>query len=115
MCRTSEIQRHVDRLRAGERGLRDRLIHVAVGRLEQMVRVFKRRFPRVSRWEQTDDVLQNAVLRLHRALETVELQDARHFLRLAARQIRFELIDLAQVPGTAGNGSSSPNGNLSSA
>ena len=60
------------------------------------MKIFKRRFPRVSRWEQTDDVFQNAIIRLHRALEATEPNDARHFLRLAARHIRFELIDLTR-------------------
>jgi RNA polymerase sigma-70 factor (ECF subfamily) len=55
-----------------------------------------RDFPEVHRWEQTDDVWQNASLRLWRALEHVQPVDARHFLRLAALQIRRELIDLAR-------------------
>jgi RNA polymerase sigma-70 factor (ECF subfamily) len=56
----------------------------------------KRDFDRVGRWEQTEDVLQNASLRLYEALGQVELTDVRHFYRLAALQIRRELIDLAR-------------------
>ena len=40
---------------------------------------------------------QNATLRLCQALEKVELTDARHFLRLAAVQIRREMIDLTHI------------------
>ena len=50
----------------------------------------------VRRWEQTDDVFQNAMMRLYRSLEQIELQDARHFFHVAALQIRRELIDLAR-------------------
>ncbi len=55
-----------------------------------------RDFPDVHRWEQTADVYQNASLRLYKALADVKLNDARHFYRLAAMQIRRELIDLAR-------------------
>src|SRR5262249_37002486 len=52
-------------------------------------------FPGVRRWEQTDDVLQNALLRLCRALEAKTPETPRHFYNLATLQIRRELIDLA--------------------
>ncbi len=35
------------------------------------------------RWEQTDDVFQNALLRLHRALSEVKPESVRHFFNLA--------------------------------
>ena len=66
-----------------------------------MTRSIKNDFPRVGRWEQTEDVVQNASLRLYRALEQVEISDARHFYRLAALQIRRELIDLSRHYGGA--------------
>ena len=43
----------------------------------------------------TDDILQNALQRLCRALQTVKPQSVRSFLNLGAEQIRRELIDLA--------------------
>jgi RNA polymerase sigma-70 factor (ECF subfamily) len=55
-----------------------------------------RDFPGVHRWEQTDDVLQNAVVRLCRALGDVRPPTAADFFRLAAMQIRRELLDLAR-------------------
>jgi RNA polymerase sigma-70 factor (ECF subfamily) len=55
-----------------------------------------RRFPGVRKWEETSDVLQNVLLRLDRALQTVEVTSARDFLRLATTQIRRELIDLSR-------------------
>jgi RNA polymerase sigma factor (sigma-70 family) len=53
-------------------------------------------FPGVKRWEQTDDVLQNALVRLMRALEQVQPTSTRQFLGLATLQIRRELLDLAK-------------------
>ena len=48
------------------------------------------------RWEETDDVLQNALVRLRRALEHTSPESVRSFVNLAAVQIRRELIDLAR-------------------
>jgi RNA polymerase sigma-70 factor (ECF subfamily) len=48
------------------------------------------------RWEQTDDVLQNAAVRLCRALNEVQPSTVADFFRLAATQIRRELLDLAR-------------------
>ncbi len=53
-------------------------------------------FPRVGRWSQTDDVLQNAMIRLHRSLAEVKPESPRQFYGLAGTQIRRELIDLAR-------------------
>jgi RNA polymerase sigma-70 factor (ECF subfamily) len=53
-------------------------------------------FESVHRYEQTDDVLQNALVRLTRALRECAPEDSRHFFRLAALQIRRELVDLAR-------------------
>ena len=47
-------------------------------------------------WCETDDVLQDASLRLLNSLEHVSPSDTRQFFGLAAVQIRRELIDLAR-------------------
>src|SRR5262249_48213550 len=47
------------------------------------------------RWEDTDDVFQNAALRLWNALRDVAPASVRDFFRLATLQVRRELIDLA--------------------
>jgi RNA polymerase sigma factor (sigma-70 family) len=62
----------------------------------RLARKMLKGYPRVARWEQTDDVLQNALIRLDRALKTVTPPTARDFFRLAAAQVRRELIDLAR-------------------
>jgi RNA polymerase sigma-70 factor (ECF subfamily) len=53
-------------------------------------------YARVKRWEQTDDVFQNATMRLYRALGEVRPADPVAFFRLAALNIRRELLDLAK-------------------
>lgn len=66
---------------------------------DQLTRLTRRMlgsYPRVRRWAETDDVLQNALLRLVSALRSVRPQTPRAFLGLATLQIRRELIDLAR-------------------
>jgi len=92
--RTSEL---ISLWQAGEPSARDRLLEHCCGRLRVLARqMLRQRFPHVGRWEQTDDVLQQAMLRLHQSLEEVKLESGRHFYNLAAAQIRRELIDLAR-------------------
>jgi len=52
--------------------------------------------PRVRRWAETDDVLQNSLIRLHRSMAEVRPESARQFYGLATTHIRRELIDLAR-------------------
>jgi RNA polymerase sigma-70 factor (ECF subfamily) len=60
---------------------------------------------RLRRWEETGDVVQNAALRLWRALQAAAPSSLHEFFRLAALQIRRELIDLARHHfGPAGAG-----------
>lgn len=61
-----------------------------------MTQRMSRRFPGVQRWSDTDDVLQNTLVRMTRALETVDVTSTRDFFALASTQIRRELIDLAR-------------------
>jgi RNA polymerase sigma factor (sigma-70 family) len=93
---TTEIQLRLDRLRAGDESARDELLAVACGRLRRLAQRMLRAYPAVRRWEETDDVLQNAALRLCRALQDVRPESVRSFLNLAALQIRRELVDLAR-------------------
>jgi RNA polymerase sigma-70 factor (ECF subfamily) len=96
MTRTDEARDLLDRLRAGDGTARDRLIELAQGRFVALARAMLRRYPQVRRWEQTDDLLQAALLRLHRSLAAVRPEGVRHFDHLAAAQIRRELVDLAR-------------------
>jgi RNA polymerase sigma-70 factor (ECF subfamily) len=93
---TAILGRWLERLREGDEAARRELINHVCGRLEALTRSMLRHYPRLRRWEQTGDVLQNAVLRLHRSLETVQPESPAQFYGLAAAQIRRELTDLAR-------------------
>ena len=75
---------------------RQELLALADNRLLALSRKLKRGFPRVGRWEQTEDVCQQASLKLYDALKKTSVADSRHFFRLAAKKIRETLIDMAR-------------------
>jgi RNA polymerase sigma factor (sigma-70 family) len=76
--------------------VREEVIRLASIRMESLVRKMLRNYPRLRRWEQTADVLQNSLFRLHHALSTIHPENAGQFFGLAATQIRRELIDLTR-------------------
>ena len=90
------IQGCIDRLRTGDESARAELLSCASDRLARMARKMLKGYPGVARWEQGDDIAQNALIRLDRALRAVAPPTARDFFRLAAAEVRRELIDLAR-------------------
>jgi RNA polymerase sigma-70 factor (ECF subfamily) len=94
--RTTVLQRWVDQMRAGDQGAAEALVRAVGNRLERVARKMLRGYPGVARWEQTGDVLQNAVVRLLRALREVRPTSVRGFYALATEQMRRELIDLTR-------------------
>jgi RNA polymerase sigma-70 factor (ECF subfamily) len=92
----SELQHCIDRLRAGDPAARDQLIQHACDRLRRLTHAMFRDFQRLRGYEETDDVLHNAVLRLLRALKASTPATAADFFRLAAQQVRRELLDLSR-------------------
>jgi RNA polymerase sigma-70 factor (ECF subfamily) len=93
---TNELKTYLARASAGDATALNELIRLASKRLELLTHRMLRDYPRVQRWAQTDDVLQNALIRLCRALEQVHPSSPRDFYALATAQIRRELIDLAR-------------------
>ena len=93
---TLYIQACLDRMAKGDEAARAELLDCACGRLRNLARKMLRNYPGVHRWEETDDVLQNAILRLHRSLQHVPVQTTRDFFAIAALNIRRELLDLAR-------------------
>jgi RNA polymerase sigma-70 factor (ECF subfamily) len=93
---TELIDGQLDRLRRGDSAAVNDLLTHAASRLEHLTRKMLGGYGVVRRHEQTGDVLQNALLRLTRALGETVPEDARHFFRLAALQIRRELIDMSR-------------------
>ena len=84
------------RLAAGDSSAADRIIELCQARLRRLTHRMLARFPNVRRWDDTDDVMQNASLRLHRALVRLRPGAPRDVLALAATQVRRELLDLAR-------------------
>jgi RNA polymerase sigma-70 factor (ECF subfamily) len=93
---SSRLQRMLARANAGDAAARAQLIEHTRDRLLRLARKLLHDFPRVHRWEDTDDVLQNALMRLLRALEAVTPETVADYFRLATQQLRRELIDLAR-------------------
>jgi len=86
------LERHA----AGDPHARGAILEIVSGRLRTLAHRMLAGFPRVRRWEETDDVFQNAALRLHRTLGHMHLTDPRSVLALAATELRRELLDLAR-------------------
>lgn len=93
---TVAIEGWLAEMRAGNDQARKELLGCACDRLTHLTRKMLRNFGRVRRWEQTDDVVQNSLLRLYRTLADVRPANAVEFYRLAALNIRRELLDLAK-------------------
>jgi len=94
--RDTHLQAIIDQACKGDSHAKEKLLHHACDRLLRLTRRMFHQHPGLRRWEQTDDVFQNSMVRLHRAIHAVEVESVRHFLNLAAVQIRRELIDLAR-------------------
>jgi RNA polymerase sigma factor (sigma-70 family) len=110
---TAQLHGWLDRMKAGDPEAREDLLRHLCGRLERLARKMLRRFPRVGQWVETDDVLQNSLLRLLRALEEVRPSSLPEFFGLAAEQMRRELIDLARhYFGPRGPGSHTTGGDF---
>ena len=93
---TIMVQHWLERLRAGEETAPRELLAISMKRLRQLSRKILADIPGVKRWEETDDVLQNASLRLWKALSAHHPSTPLDYFRLAALIIRRELVDLAR-------------------
>jgi RNA polymerase sigma-70 factor (ECF subfamily) len=93
---SSLLQQCLDRIRSGDSSACDELLRHSQDRLKALTRRMLHHFPGVHRWEATDDVFQNVLIRLDRTLRDVPMQTVLDYVRLAACHIRHELIDLAR-------------------
>jgi RNA polymerase sigma factor (sigma-70 family) len=91
-----DTSRLVNLLPDGGDDARNSLISHASDRLGRLARKMLKGFPGVRQSEQTDDVLNSAVIRLKQALSGVSVTSSRHFWNLATLQIRRELIDMSR-------------------
>jgi RNA polymerase sigma-70 factor (ECF subfamily) len=91
------LKRGIEQLSAGDTSVRGELLNIACQRLMRLTSRIRREFDGLSESNRsTEDVFQNASLRLYQALHDTPIKDVRHFYRLAAIQIRRELTDLCR-------------------
>ncbi len=93
---TASLHNMLARFQDGYAPALDELIRRTGERLEHLAHKMLRDYSAVRAHEQTGDVLQNALIRLTRSLREVQPPSTADFFRLAAEQIRRELIDLAR-------------------
>lgn len=91
---TTTLQRLLDDASLQRNEVYDELLFRACDRLRVLAGKGLMGFPALRRWVETDDVLQQAMLRLHRALQKVRPSTVGDFFALAGLQIRRELHDL---------------------
>lgn len=91
---SSVTQQLLNRMLDGDIKARELLINHSMDRLRRLASHMLRERKSLRRWDDTDDVLQNALVRLNRALQVIVPESPRRFIGLAATQIRRELIDL---------------------
>ena len=96
LSESAHLQDLLDLLQAGHDSARTSLLEDSLDRFRHLARRMFHRSSDLRRFDDTDDVLQKAMIRLHRALVHVKPPDVRAFIGLAARQIRFVLRDLAR-------------------
>lgn len=92
----SKVADWLARLGRGDKAAREHLLVFASERMREIAHRMLRTFPVVRRWDETDDVVQNAILRLGRAIQKTAPSDVRGLVGLAATQVRRELLDLAK-------------------
>ena len=82
----------------GDLAARDRIVEACSARLRHLTHKLLRTYPGVRRYDDTDDVFQGAIMRLHRALGQMAVagESPRSLMALGAVQIHRELVDLAR-------------------
>jgi RNA polymerase sigma-70 factor (ECF subfamily) len=86
----------LERLASGEKSARNEILEICDQRMRVLSHRLLGKFARVRRWDNTDDVAQNAAIRLHRALADTVPDSPRGLMALMSIQIQRELIDLAR-------------------
>lgn len=95
-CDGTPLEEALSRLTRGDPEARNELVVIACERMRDVAHRMLRGFPRVRRFDETDDVVQNAALRLYKTLASLHPSSSEHFINLACTHIRRELIDLAR-------------------
>lgn len=81
---------------AGDAAACEEAVGIVATRMRHFAHRMLRSFRSVRRWDDTDDIVQNAAIRFLRALQEVTPESASHLVNLATLQIRREIFDLAR-------------------
>jgi RNA polymerase sigma-70 factor (ECF subfamily) len=91
------LKRGIEQLNAGDTSVRGELLNIACQRLMRLTSRLRQEFDGLSESKRsTQEVFENASVRLYQALHDTPIKDVRQFYRLAAIQIRRELIELCR-------------------
>ncbi|MFT3880743.1 MAG: sigma-70 family RNA polymerase sigma factor [Gemmatales bacterium] len=91
------MQPLLERLRDGDGSAKSELISITYERFRSLAaKILHGGYSRLKQWEETDDVVQEAALRLWKSLEAVKPTSVREYLGLGATQIRRQLLDLTR-------------------
>ena len=93
---TTRIQELLGLSNLGDAKAREGLFQLSLGRLRNLARGMFRTYPRLMALEETDDILNKAVLRLYSSLDEVQPPTVRAFFGYAALHMRRVLVDLAR-------------------
>lgn len=85
---------HDEACRGTDPASRDALVVACFGRLRRLASRMLSQYTSSRRQEDTDDLIQNAALRMRRALADVAVESPAHAMALAVTQIKRELVDL---------------------
>ena len=94
---TKRIQAAVARVRDGDEKARWALVELASERYKFLATLMLDDVPLLRSWVESRDVLQDALLRMQRALTKVTPNDEREFRGLVRLQIRRELLELLRT------------------
>lgn len=93
---TVELQRLLDRLRAGDQAARREFLEQACNRLRRLAgKILAGSFPNLQRRHDVDSVVHETWLRLMQAMQKADPPTVADFFRLAAHKIRQVLLDMA--------------------
>src|SRR5262245_33130778 len=85
------------RYKNGDVAAKNELLKGVASRLEHLSRKLLKSFPEVRAREETDILQAKALVRLEKALDKGIPESLKHFFRLAAKHIRWELLEMKRV------------------
>jgi RNA polymerase sigma-70 factor (ECF subfamily) len=93
---TAHVANLLQQIRDGHSDSVQALLEASMRRLQILAKRISGNLPGVKRWEQTDDLVQNSMIRLWKAISKSRPPTPLDYYRLASAIIRRELIDLSR-------------------